>query len=809
MTMPRSFARRRGENVEAFLDRVERQNVEARKEIAERRRREAAPREATLASLEFPELTEAELREDLEQGGLSAQEAREQAARIIASKPSGPGDRAARALRASAARAGTPEERAAKISRAEELEARAVGITDPVVKRAQKTAEKRRTIAQETQKKTLADKAQKATAQAKQSTIAAAILAKEATATAAKDTSASKRQTAQDKLRKEGFGIEDGFNLDLAVRYARSPNNAPGITPQMLEDAGFTRKQITDAEERAPTQATLQARAFTAETRAKQVAALQKIGKYKEGENRYDISAALADGVSAATLKEARFSASDIREAVKLKDQLTESALTTTEKGTLRDAGLTTKEIDILGQVQVQFSGTSALSIASLAVAGGSAMTPVPGARLVAAAALLLAIAAGARIAVEKGQRRDPTQELIRNYRSATAGLPKDGSLPKGIKATLVASPGLRTGSPPLIPVKPPPLTTTTPRGTVRKVDTLPGFDITKGSAGDRILTAATAELGAGVKEEPKTDALTEGLNKKYREQLEALLNGAAAGVATKQQAGNARYRTNQQLRRRALEEARKVHVASGGAAQLPRRANVEAIAAAILGQAALILQAEAAKATRGSTEPVVESRGTVALRIPRAAATQAVINVTKPATAANVASASKATIRPSTVAKTATKAVTKATAKTATPTATATRTGGTTGTASQTVTQAKPATTARPTTGRPFPLPPPFRLPGDKSLAKGRYPREVTWLQGFTRITVDLDTGKRQTRHVTTPGAPRGTFKVTRTDRTPPKAQTFDLGFENIVVTGKGIRFRLERRKTRGGMPKPRMGRR
>ncbi len=75
-------------------------------------------------------------------------------------------------------------------------------------------------------------------------------------------------------------------------------------------------------------------------------------------------------------------------------------------------------------------------------------------------------------------------------------------------------------------------------------------------------------------------------------------------------------------------------------------------------------------------------------------------------------------------------------------------------------------------------------------------------------RITVDLDTGKRQMRRVTSPGAPRGTFKVTRADKTPPKPQTFDLGFENIVVTGKGIRFRLERRKARGGMPKPRMGR-
>ena len=846
MTSKQDFTRRPGERGGEYTKRVAQQNIQARRKIAERRRRETRPREATLASLKFPTPQEEQLAKSFEQGGLSPEQAATEAKRIVSGLPAPAGAKRAGRIRQFAAKAETPRERADAIARAEALEGQIAGVGGGAVTQAQARIKKEKAKAEAQQKKTQTAIAERATKQAGKSAELAADLAREAKASPIKESVIKtvpdlRRSTAQRKLRKEGFGVGDGFNLDLAVQFARSPNNERGITRQMLEDAGFTSNQIKDAEKRTPTQATLSGRAFAAETRAKQVTALQKISKYKEGTNRYDISKALADGVRAKTLEEARFSTSDIREAVKINNQVKQSALTTSERAALLGAGLTTKEIGTLSLIKSEIKdNTLALGAGALGlvtsptgravgvstVGAGGGMAASGGGRLLLAAALLTGLAIVAKAGFDAKKRSRSQNQLLRNYQTATSGQPKDATLPPGIKASLVAAPRLRPGTPPLVPVKPPPLPTTFPRDDAKGGSgALPGFDISKAQVGDRILTAATAELAPGVKEEPKTDELTAGLNKKYREQLEALLKGAAAGIALKQQTGAQRYRTTQELRRRALEEARKVYVASGGASQLPRSANVQAIAAAILGQAAIILKAQAAQATRASTAPVIISRGTIALRVPKAGVTPATTKVTKPATAANITAAKKATRTTTTATKAAAKTAVRTAATTAATTATTTTAQPavralqeplvppvTTAAKPTPTTAAISRTATRPRTAtapKVPPIPPPFRLPGGGSLAKGVYPREVTWLQGFTRITVDLDTGRRQTRHVDSPGVPRGTFIVTRTDKSPPKAQIFDLGVDNIVVTGRVIRFRLERRKTRSGMPKPRMGRR
>ena len=85
------------------------------------------------------------------------------------------------------------------------------------------------------------------------------------------------------------------------------------------------------------------------------------------------------------------------------------------------------------------------------------------------------------------------------------------------------------------------------------------------------------------------------------------------------------------------------------------------------------------------------------------------------------------------------------------------------------------------------------FELPNNKSLRPGYYPREVAWDQGIIRIHQDLDTGKRRRRKLprATGKTPRQSLTVTRQDRTPPKAQQFDMGDATVIVTPERLRFR------------------
>ncbi len=92
---------------------------------------------------------------------------------------------------------------------------------------------------------------------------------------------------------------------------------------------------------------------------------------------------------------------------------------------------------------------------------------------------------------------------------------------------------------------------------------------------------------------------------------------------------------------------------------------------------------------------------------------------------------------------------------------------------------------------GGPGVLPPPFLLPGGKSLPPGQYPREVEWNQGQVTVTLDLDTGQRKFRERTGGSLKPGkSFKVVRIDTTPPKSKQFDMGVVTVHANEKGLRF-------------------
>jgi hypothetical protein len=90
---------------------------------------------------------------------------------------------------------------------------------------------------------------------------------------------------------------------------------------------------------------------------------------------------------------------------------------------------------------------------------------------------------------------------------------------------------------------------------------------------------------------------------------------------------------------------------------------------------------------------------------------------------------------------------------------------------------------------------PPHFDLPGDaeKQLKPGEFPRVVTWRQGVTNITVDIDQGIRTFDKAEGSGkgiTPDETFKVLKKDRTRPKAKQFDQGVVRLNVTPRSVSF-------------------
>ena len=85
--------------------------------------------------------------------------------------------------------------------------------------------------------------------------------------------------------------------------------------------------------------------------------------------------------------------------------------------------------------------------------------------------------------------------------------------------------------------------------------------------------------------------------------------------------------------------------------------------------------------------------------------------------------------------------------------------------------------------------LRPDFELP-DNTKLKGKFPRVVKWNQGFTEVTLDIDTGKASFKKSGKPGTPVSTFQVLKTDLTKPKKRKYRLGIANISVTGTGLKF-------------------
>jgi hypothetical protein len=88
-----------------------------------------------------------------------------------------------------------------------------------------------------------------------------------------------------------------------------------------------------------------------------------------------------------------------------------------------------------------------------------------------------------------------------------------------------------------------------------------------------------------------------------------------------------------------------------------------------------------------------------------------------------------------------------------------------------------------------------PFDLPGDaeKQLKPGEFPRVVTWRQGVTNITVDIDRGTRTFDKAEGSGkgiTPDETFKVLSKDKTRPTARQFDQGVVRLNVTPRRVFF-------------------
>lgn len=135
---------------------------------------------------------------------------------------------------------------------------------------------------------------------------------------------------------------------------------------------------------------------------------------------------------------------------------------------------------------------------------------------------------------------------------------------------------------------------------------------------------------------------------------------------------------------------------------------------------------------------------------------------------------------------------------KTKTDKVTKTKTGTLTKTKPVTETPKRPHVRVKPSqrtkdTGRPIPL---FLVMGRRQ-PRGKFPRIITWSQGFTQWTMDLDTGKRTPtmRKREWEKSPYRSFRVLKHDKTPPKRRIVEMGVVDILVTPTGI----ERYRPRG----------
>ena len=91
---------------------------------------------------------------------------------------------------------------------------------------------------------------------------------------------------------------------------------------------------------------------------------------------------------------------------------------------------------------------------------------------------------------------------------------------------------------------------------------------------------------------------------------------------------------------------------------------------------------------------------------------------------------------------------------------------------------------------GKPALPPPPLFLVMGRAQPQGRFPRVITWSQGFTQWTMDLDTGKRSPamRKREWKKSPYRSFRVLKHDLTPPKRRIVEMGVVDILITPTGI---------------------
>ena len=86
----------------------------------------------------------------------------------------------------------------------------------------------------------------------------------------------------------------------------------------------------------------------------------------------------------------------------------------------------------------------------------------------------------------------------------------------------------------------------------------------------------------------------------------------------------------------------------------------------------------------------------------------------------------------------------------------------------------------------------PRFELPSGKKLPSGVYAKIVTWGQGETKVTANLQTGEIIWGDRVPDGrSPRQTFRVVETTTDIPRRRSFRMGFEDVDYSIRGITFK------------------
>ena len=90
------------------------------------------------------------------------------------------------------------------------------------------------------------------------------------------------------------------------------------------------------------------------------------------------------------------------------------------------------------------------------------------------------------------------------------------------------------------------------------------------------------------------------------------------------------------------------------------------------------------------------------------------------------------------------------------------------------------------------------FSLPSGLKLKSGEFPEVVGWAQGFTDRTFNLVTGKttetRRSGNVNV--TPTESFIVISKTKQRPPNRELNMGAFDLVVTGRGLTFKRQRRR-------------